>query len=184
MGLSMVSEFAMQTEGHVLIESELSVSTKVKLYLPRATAPSTFAPELEPEPEAEAEAMMPNQYIGSRILVVEDNPEILSACQRALEIQGFQVVTALNGRDAIARLSEELPFDLLFSDIVLPGDMSGIDVQREAHLLQPNIKSILTTGYAEVAGVGNGSDVKDSEILHKPYSRKDLLDRIAAALSS
>jgi PAS domain S-box-containing protein len=180
MGLSMVYGFARQSGGHVLIESEPGVSTKVKLYLPRATAPSTFAPE--PEAEIEVEVVLPNLFMGSRILVVEDNPKILSACQRALEIQGFQVVTALNGRDAIARLSEELPFDLLFSDIVLPGDMSGIDVQREAHLLQPNIKSILTTGYAEVAGVGNGSDVKDSEILHKPYSRKDLLDRIAAAL--
>jgi DNA-binding NtrC family response regulator len=84
----------------------------------------------------------------------------------------------------MVHLREELPFDLLFSDIVLPGDMSGIDVQREAHLLQPTIKSILTTGYAEVAGVGDGTDVKDSDILHKPYSRKDLLDRIAAALSS
>jgi two-component system CheB/CheR fusion protein len=178
MGLSMVYGFAKQTGGHVLIESELSVSTRVKLYLPRATTLANFAPE------AEAEAVMPDKYIGSRILVVEDNPEILSACQRALEIQGFQVVTALNGRDAIARLSEELPFDLLFSDIVLPGDMSGIDVQREAHLLHPTIKSILTTGFAEAASVGNESAVKDTDILRKPYSRKDLMDRIEAALAS
>jgi signal transduction histidine kinase/CheY-like chemotaxis protein len=178
LGLSMVYGFARQTGGHVLIESEPRVSTKVKLYLPRATALAKFAPEPEPE------AVMPNQYAGRRILVVEDNPEILSACQRGLEIQGFHVVTALNGRDAIARLSEDLPFDLLFSDIVLPGDMSGIDVQREAHLLQPTIKSILTTGYADVEGVGNISGVKDTDILRKPYSRKNLLDRIEAALAS
>jgi CheY-like chemotaxis protein len=178
MGLSMVYGFARQTGGHVLIESEPSVSTRVKLYLPRATALATFATEPKPE------AVMPNQYIGSRILVVEDNPEILSASQRALEIQGFQVVTALSGRDAMVHLREELPFDLLFSDIVLPGDMSGIDVQREAHLLHPTIKSILTTGFAEAASVGNESAVKDTDILRKPYSRKDLLDRIAAALSS
>jgi PAS domain S-box-containing protein len=183
LGLSMVHGFARQTGGHVLIESEPSISTSVKLYLPRASALATFAPEAEAEAEAEAEVVMPNQYIGSRILVVEDNPEVLSACQRALETEGFQVVTALNGRDAIARLSEELPFDLLFSDIVLPGDMSGIDVQREAHLLQPTIKSILTTGYASL-GVVNRLDAKDSDILHKPYSRKDLLDRIEAALAS
>ena len=188
MGLSMVYGFARQTGGHVLIESEPSVLTSVKLYLPRATAPSTVAPGPEPKPkaeaEAEAEAVMTNQYIGSRILVVEDNLEVLSACRRALEIEGFQVVTALKGRDAIARLREELPFDLLFSDIVLPGDMSGIDVQREAHRLQPAIKSILTTGFAEVSRVGNESGVKDADILYKPYLRKDLLDRIEAALSS
>ncbi|MDB9838665.1 PAS domain-containing protein, partial [bacterium] len=162
MGLSMVYGFASQTGGHVLIESEPRVSTKVKLYLPRATVPATFAPELEPE------GVTPNLYVGSRILVVEDNPEILSACQRALEMQGFQVSTALNGRDAIDRLSEGLPFDLLFSDIVLPDDMSGIDVRREAHLLQPNIKSILTTGYADVGGVGYISVVKNIDILYKP----------------
>jgi CheY-like chemotaxis protein len=179
LGLSMVYGFARQTGGHVLIESEPSVSTKVKLYLPRATALAKFAPETE----TETEFVMPNPYIGSRILVVEDNPEILSACQRALEFHGFQVVTALNGRDAIARLSEELPFDLLLSDIVLPGDLSGIDVQREAHLLHPTIKSILTTGYAEVADVGIGSEVKDTDVLRKPYSRKDLLHRIEAALA-
>jgi PAS domain S-box-containing protein len=179
LGLSMVYGFARQTGGHVLIESEPSVSTKVKLYLPRATALAKFAPETE----TETEFVMPNPYIGSRILVVEDNPEILSACQRALEFHGFQVVTALNGRDAIARLSEELPFDLLLSDIVLPGDLSGIDVQREAHLLHPAIKSILTTGYAEVADVGIGSEVKDTDVLRKPYSRKDLLHRIEAALA-
>jgi len=178
MGLSMVFEFARQTGGHVLIESELSVSTKVKLYLPRATSIADLAPE------PETEVVMPEEYVGIRILVVEDNPEILNACQRALEFQGFQVVTALNGRDAIVRLSEGLLFDLLFSDIALKGDMSGIDVQREAHLLQPTIKSILTTGYAEVAGIGIGSGVKDTDILRKPYSRKDLLDRIEAALSS
>ena len=178
LGLSMVHWFARQTGGHVLIESEPSVSTRVKLYLPRATTLATFAPEPKPE------AVVPNHYVGSRILVVEDNPEILSACQRALEIQGFQVVTALNGRDAMVRLREKLSFDLLFSDIVLPGDMSGIDVQREALLLQPNIKSIMTTGYSYVEGVGNISDVKDTDILHKPYSLKDLLDRIEAALSS
>jgi signal transduction histidine kinase/ActR/RegA family two-component response regulator len=178
MGLSMVSEFARQTEGHVLIESELSVSTKVKLYLPRATSLADLAPE------PETEVVMPEEYVGIRILVVDDNPEILNACQRALEFQRFQVVTALNGRDAIVCLSEGLPFDLLFSDIALKGDMSGIDVQREAHLLQPTIKSILTTGYAEVVDIGIGSGVKDTYILRKPYSRKDLLDRIEAALSS
>ena len=181
LGLSMVHGFAMQTGGHVQIESEPGVSTRVKLYLPRARALATFASEAEAE--AEAEAVMPNQHVGRRILVVEDNPEILSACQRALEFHGFQVITALNGRDAIARLSEELPFDLLFSDIVLPGNMSGIDVQREAHLLQPTIKSILTSGYASV-DVVNQLEVKKSDILHKPYSQKDLLDRIGAALAS
>ena len=181
LGLSMVHGFAMQTGGHVQIESEPGVSTRVKLYLPRASALATLASEAEAE--AEAEAVMPNQHVGRRILVVEDNPEILSACQRALEFHGFQVITALNGRDAIARLSEELPFDLLFSDIVLPGNMSGIDVQREAHLLQPTIKSILTSGYASV-DVVNQLEVKKSDILHKPYSQKDLLDRIEAALAS
>ena len=177
LGLSMVYGFAKQSEGHVLIESEPHVSTVVKLYLPRATEPV----QIEAKPVSRP--MTTNLHVGSRILVVEDNLEILNACTRALEMEGFEVVTALTGRDAMVRISEEKPFDLLFSDIVLPGDMSGIDVQREAFLIQPNMKSILTTGYADVEGVGEQTFITGTQILKKPYTRKELLDRIEAALA-
>ena len=177
LGLSMVYGFAKQSEGHVLIESEPHVSTVVKLYLPRATEPV----QIEAKPVSRP--MTTNLHVGSRILVVEDNLEILNACTRALEMEGFEVVTALTGRDAMVRISEEKPFDLLFSDIVLPGDMSGIDVQREAFLIQPNMKSILTTGYADVEGVGEQTFITGTQILKKPYTRKELLDRIEATLA-
>jgi two-component system cell cycle sensor histidine kinase PleC len=177
LGLSMVYGFAKQSKGHVLIESEPNVSTVVKLYLPRATA------HLQIEAKPASRLVTSNSHVGSRILVVEDNLEILSACTRALKMQGFEVVTALTGRDAMARLAEEKPFDILFSDIVLPGDMSGIDVQREAYLIQPNIKCLLTTGYADVEGFGEQAFIKDTQILHKPYTREELLDRIGATLA-
>jgi DNA-binding NtrC family response regulator len=71
----------------------------------------------------------------------------------------------------------------LFSDIVLPGDMSGIDVQREAFLIQPTMKSIVTTGYADLEGFGEHTFIKGTQILRKPYTREELLERIRAALA-
>jgi DNA-binding NtrC family response regulator len=71
----------------------------------------------------------------------------------------------------------------LFSDIDLIGDMSGIDVQREAHLLHPKIKSVLTTGYGSADELGSQTPIEFTEILHKPYSRKELLERLRDALA-
>ena len=178
LGLSMVYGFAKQSHGHVLMESEINVSTVVKLYLPQAVVPIPNTHKVETKVDT------PSLFKGSRILVVEDDLDILNACHRALETHGFEVITALTGRDAMARLAEGKPFDLLFSDVVLPGDMSGIDVQREALLIQPNMKSILTTGYADVAGTSTQSPVLDSKTLYKPYTRKELLDLIEKTLAS
>jgi signal transduction histidine kinase len=177
LGLSMVYAFAKQSNGHVLIESEVNVSTVVKLYLPRSTA---LVPS-EPEGTVKNSSLL--QIVGIRILVVEDNPEILKACQTVLEMQGLEVITAMNGRDALARLSDGEPFDLLFSDIDLAGDMSGIDVQREAHILQPNIKSVLTSGYGSADALAKQTPIKYTEILHKPYSSKDLMECLNNALA-
>jgi signal transduction histidine kinase/CheY-like chemotaxis protein len=177
LGLSMVYGFAKQSNGHVLIESEPDVSTVVKLYLPRATESVRSAPQ------ADLKDTSLLQIVGARILVVEDNPEILKICKTVLEMQGFDVVTSMNGRDALARLSDGTPFDLLFSDIDLIGDMSGIDVQREAHLLHPKIKSVLTTGYGSADELGSQTPIEFTEILHKPYSRKELLERLRDALA-
>lgn len=156
LGLSMVYGFAKQSNGHVLIESEPDVSTVVKLYLPRATESVRSAPQ------ADLKDTSLLQIVGARILVVEDNPEILKICKTVLEMQGFDVVTSMNGRDALARLSDGTPFDLLFSDIDLIGDMSGIDVQREAHLLHPKIKSVLTTGYGSADELGSQTPINTS----------------------
>ena len=177
LGLSMVYGFAKQSNGHVLIENEPDVSTVVKLYLPRASESVRSAPQ------ADLKDTSLLQIVGARILVVEDNPEILKICKTVLEMQGFDVVTSMNGRDALARLSDGTPFDLLFSDIDLIGDMSGIDVQREAHLLHPKIKSVLTTGYGSADELGSQTPIEFTEILHKPYSRKELLERLRDALA-
>jgi DNA-binding NtrC family response regulator len=112
---------------------------------------------------------------------VQDDPEILKVCQIVLEMQGFEVVTAMNGRDALARLSEGTPLDLFFPDIGLIDDMSGIDVQREAHLLYPKIKSVLTSGYGSADSLGSQTLIEYTEILHKPYARTYLLQLLRDA---
>lgn len=176
MGLSMVYGFAKQSKGHVAIESDPGVSTSVKLYIPRAAEMSS----IKTEPKI---GLKPNRHVGRRILVVEDNVSVLNICERVLRLQGFVVVSARNGPDAIALLLDQEPFDLLFSDIILPGDMSGFDIVREAHILQPNIRSLLTTGYAELSGIDEQSDNVPMQILYKPYTREKLLELIEAKMA-
>jgi signal transduction histidine kinase len=171
MGLSMVYGFAKQTHGHVLIESAPDESTSVKLYIPRAETISL----VETPPK---NGMTPSRYAGRRILVVEDNSEVLSICERVLRIQGFEVVSAMNGREAMKLLSDQAPFDLLFSDIILPGDMSGFDILREAQILLPHMKFLLTTGYTELSGLDEQSIKAGAQILYKPYTRERLLELV------
>jgi signal transduction histidine kinase/CheY-like chemotaxis protein len=176
LGLSMVYGFAKQTKGHVLIESAPDESTSVKLYIPRAEAISLVE-------TPQKNGMMPSRYAGHRILVVEDNAEVLNICERVLRIQGFEVVSAMNGREAMKLLSDQAPFDLLFSDIILPGDMSGFDILREAQILQPHMKFLLTTGYTELSGLDEQSINAGAQILYKPYTLEKMLELVEATMA-
>lgn len=177
LGLSMAYGFAKQSQGHLLIDSNPGESTTVKLYLPQTknSDQNSYKPD------------KPGKHTNSeicRILVVEDEPALMKACKRVLTSHGFTVASAINGREALVILEEEDPFDILFSDIILPGDMSGFDIQREANRLQPGIGSILTTGYADLHDMGNSQLMKSTEILYKPYSSHELLDRIGLTLKA
>lgn len=116
-----------------------------------------------------------------RILIVEDNPIVMAISKQLLMAHGHVVVSAVNGQQALATLEDEGPFDILFSDIILPDNMSGFDIQREANLLQPGIGSILTTGYIDLTSKDTRLLVENSDILYKPYSTNDLLDRIESS---
>lgn len=120
LGLSMAYGFAKQSGGHLEIESVENASTTVRLYLPR----TRVKPVQNNEERRRLHATIRKT---GRILVVEDDPEILRICENTLSIEGFDVTTASNGREAVSLLSKGAPFDLLFSDIVLPGGMSESD---------------------------------------------------------
>ena len=119
-----------------------------------------------------------------RILVVEDDENVRRDPVIILRDQGYEVEEAGDGKEAIQHLQNGQPFDLLFTDIVLPGGMNGVQIAEEAKRIQPNIKVIFTTGYAETAVVQNGQLDPSVTLINKPYRREELLDKVHALLDS
>jgi PAS domain S-box-containing protein len=173
LGLSMIYGFARQSGGHLKIYSEVGHGTAVKLYLPRAKVAT--APEQRP---AEVTEQIPGGT--ETILLAEDNAELRHMAVYQLEKLGYRVLAAQNGEAALAVLRGAEPIDLLFSDIVMTGKLTGTDLVSEARKLRPNIRILLTTGYAEKA-VSN-SNQGAWHLLRKPYRKRDLALKVRGIL--
>jgi len=169
LGLSMVYGFAKQSGGHFAIYSEVGFGTTINLFFPRSgEAPAQISGESPQEGIRGSE----------RILVVEDDPILRAIPERILRDQGYDVVGAENGREAVTHLKESGNFDLLFTDIVLPGNMSGIEIAEEARRLQPNIKVVYTTGYADTGKNRSKGSNSEDVLVNKPYRRTKLLSTV------
>ncbi|MBT3702145.1 MAG: PAS domain-containing protein [Alphaproteobacteria bacterium] len=174
LGLSMVYGLAKQSNGHLTIYSEVGQGTTVRLYLPRGpvlrAANDDAVEDARPAPGSE------------RILVVEDDPGVRAVSVNMLSSHGYEIVEAEDGKEAIALLEGNPKFDLLFTDIVLPGGMNGMDIVDAAQKIQPGIKVLYTTGYAERAVVHNDELDLNAEVVNKPYRRSELLEKVRAIL--
>ena len=107
-----------------------------------------------------------------------------AVAERTLRNQGYEVVESGDGKEAIERLKDSKPFDLLFADVVLPGGMNGVEIAKQAKRMHPNIKVIFTTGYAENAVVHNGPLDAGVTLINKPYRREELLEKVRVMLDS
>jgi len=167
LGLSMVYGFAKQSGGHVVIYSELGQGTSVNLFLP--VAPATSG-------ENKAAPLEKVSYTGKeKILVVEDDPKVLRLTVTRLEELGYQVIAATSGPNAMDVLKQHENIDLVLSDVVMPGGMTGFDVADQALALRPDLKILLATGYAKGVEPRDGTSAKaDYRILRKPYGMKEL----------
>jgi signal transduction histidine kinase/DNA-binding response OmpR family regulator len=171
LGLSMVYGFVRQSNGHIRIDSAIGQGTSVKLYLPRT---------LDPVPESEVRTSVP--AAGSeRILVVEDNEDVRRAVIDMLKGWGYRVV-AVENPDAAARLLEtDSAFDLLFTDVVMPGTLTAVEVASIARQHRPDIGVLLTSGYARdliPREAGN-----EFPLIAKPYRSEDLAARVRTVLA-
>ena len=173
LGLSMVYGFIKQSEGHVGIYSELGEGTTVKLYLPRAHAGAA------PQQKSESRS---NRGRGEAVLVVEDDPAVRGFAVAALEQLGYRVQTASGGAEALAVLEDGAEFDLLFTDVVMPGGMSGRELAEAATELRPGLKVLYTSGYTENSVVHHGRLDPDVQLLSKPYRRDELARRVRRVL--
>jgi signal transduction histidine kinase/HAMP domain-containing protein len=165
LGLSMVYGFVRQSGGHIAIESAVGVGTTINLYLPRSYQAPAAVAEVSPIRDIPAGS--------ERILMVEDDDDVLDVTSELLRQLGYQVQCARNGTDAVEVLKAGTPFDLLFSDVVMPRGINGVELAREAKRLCRGIKVLLTSGNA--ADVLARHDAEDEfPIIAKPYRRADL----------
>jgi CheY-like chemotaxis protein len=174
LGLAMVYGFIKQSGGHVSIYSERGQGTSVKMYLP-----STDAEQEPSSPPVEAELTGGSESI----LLVEDDPMVRSFAKKELVSLGYRVVEAANAPTALGLLRGSEVFDLLFTDVVMPGGMSGKQLADEALKIRPALKVLYTSGYTENAIVHHGRLDPGVTLLPKPYRRKELADKVRSTLA-
>ncbi len=175
LGLSMVYGFVTQNGGRVRIESEPGLGTEVRIQLPLAEAAQPGAPARE---SARPAGGLPS---AARILLVEDDPLVRVHAEALLADLDLDITVAETGAEAIALMERGETFDLLFTDIVMPGGLNGFATAEAARRLLPGIKVILTSGYYDKA-VPAERPAPDLPLLRKPYRRRQLVDAIREAL--
>ena len=99
-----------------------------------------------------------------------------------LKEKNYSVISAADGEDALERLSGSLPIGLLFTDVVLPGPLNGVEVAEEARRLRPGIKVLLTSGFMQNVDIAESDLGSDTVLLKKPYRLKELLDQVHSML--
>ncbi len=180
LGLSMVHGFVKQSGGHIRIYSEMGYGTSVKIYLPRLAEESAIAAvpkALDREPKLLAGAKG-----FETVLVVEDNEGVLEFACGALEDLGYRVLIAKNGPEALTHLENEERIDLLFTDVVMTKDMTGRQLADHAGSMRPSLPVLFTTGYSRNAIVHQGRLDANVNLLSKPYTQGELVQKVRAVL--
>jgi PAS domain S-box-containing protein len=176
LGLSMVHGFVKQSNGHVKLYSEVGHGTTVKLYLPRSSRAET--PSVVPGDPTEARGG------GETILMVEDNDLVRAHVESMLKSLGYRVLSAGNGPEALEILRQDQAVDLLFTDVIMPGGMTGLQLADAARRLRPALKVLYTSGYAESA-IGNHGRLGEAvDLLSKPYQQRDLAAKLRKVIEA
>ncbi len=174
LGMSMVYGFVKQSGGAVRIYSEVDRGSTIRLYFP--AQPSEGGKPQLPEPRASGRG-------GSeRILIVEDREEVAAVAQMFLEAAGYQTEVASNAAQALELLKASDPFNLLFTDLIMPGGMNGVVLAHEVMRRSPATKVILTTGYAENTLARSDAEGAQFDVINKPYTQRDLLKLVRQVL--
>ena len=174
LGLSMVYGFVKQSGGHIRIYSEVGHGTTIKLYLPPARG------QVEAAPAATSSLSLGNETI----MVVEDDALVRNFVTAQLQSLGYRTVAAANGPAALNLIKGGQAFDLLFTDVIMPGGMSGRELAEKVLKLRPGIKVLYTSGYTDNAIVHQGRLDPGVLLLTKPYRKSQLANMIRRALTS
>jgi PAS domain S-box-containing protein len=171
LGLSMIYGFVQQSGGHVAIDSVVGEGTTVRMFFPRAEGVADEAEQAEPAAGAAADGR------GETILVVEDDEDVRQVAVSTLKTLGYGVREAENGQAALSLIDADEAIELVFSDVSMPGKLTGADLARELRRQRPDLPVLLTSGF-----VSDAEDLDGVELLAKPYRVDDLAQKIRALL--
>ena len=178
LGLSQVYGFVKQSGGHVKLHSEQGQGTTVKIYLPRLLRAGT-------EEEPANEQPVPAGTGAETVLVVEDDDDVRALSVEVLRELGYRVLETHDAPSALRLLErQDGHVDLLFTDVVLPGGMTGAELVAQARALRPALKVLYTTGYARNAIVHQGRLDAGVALITKPFSYADLAARVREILDA
>ncbi len=181
LGLAMVHGFVKQSGGHVRIYSEVGHGTTVKIYLPRLreTIDAAVTPrETTVTTVPAARRARPDETI----LVVEDNEPVRDYACMALDELGYKILEAGDAKQAMAIVDSGARIDLLFTDVVLPGGVSGRTLSERVLQVRPDLPVLFTTGYTRNAIVHHGRLDPNVNLLNKPYTQQDLARKVGELL--
>ncbi|MEE1923995.1 hybrid sensor histidine kinase/response regulator [Pseudomonas sp. 148P] len=175
LGLSMVYGFAKQSGGAARIYTEEGIGTTLRLYFP-VDSGALLPVERRPAPDS--------RHGSESILIVEDRPDVAELAKMVLEDYGYQAEIVLNAREALKRFEAGERYDLLFTDLIMPGGMNGVMLAREVRRRHPVTKVLLTTGYAENSIERTDIGGSEFEVISKPYLPHDLARKVRQVLDS
>jgi len=177
LGLAMVHGFVQQSHGKLEIESEPGKGTTVKMIFPVADNAADAARTVREREASETPDVTGNK---PSVLVVEDNDDVRELAVSVLGLAGYVVLSAASGEQALELLEGGAKVSLLFTDVIMPGGMNGLELIEKARRLHPGLPVLVTTGYMDdLPERGRSTDLK---ILAKPYRHETLLEQVQAAL--
>ncbi|MBN45705.1 MULTISPECIES: hybrid sensor histidine kinase/response regulator [unclassified Methylophaga] len=176
LGLSMVFGFIKQSGGNIQVQSEVGQGTRFQLFIPHTDMLSP-APVLH---DIETPVQVENGQ--QTILVVEDNDLVRQYALSQLRDAGYQVLAAADGNQALNWLASVQQIDLLFTDVLMPGGLTGYELAQKAKQLRNNLPVLFTSGYTEKVLTEEQRQNGSIAILNKPYHRAALLNRVAQML--
>lgn len=167
LGLSQVYGFIVQSGGAIDIKSQLGAGTTVSLYLPAI---------IDGEVESADEAAE-----NDTVLVVDDEPDVLNLAAALFRSMGYEVLTASNGHDALDLLSRQNDISVLFSDVMMPKGMTGVELAHQARKLRPKLKVLLASGYPLPALKAQHAGIDQFPILNKPFKLAELAKKLRSS---
>jgi signal transduction histidine kinase/ActR/RegA family two-component response regulator len=172
LGLAQAHGFAKASGGVVRIASTPGRGTLVSLFLPRSTKTPGYSPELMPHAVDDSPAGT------AQVLVVEDDDEVAALTVEMINQLGYDTTRVASAEAALGALADRRSVDIVFSDVMMPGRMNGVELAQEIRRRRPNLPVLLTSGYAEAACRKAGA--QKVKIIAKPYRIDELRDALAA----